>query len=161
MLVAVLLLTALTACKEEKSIFVEIGSLSAKIPSDMRATESDYFDRYYTSLSAAFGVVMLDGQRLVSLGERADITLDEYLEVFISVNKIDKEASGLYFSQKQNAYRFTYLVSSDGVSYTYHNAMLVGGSDAIYYVDISCAEDKASAYKDTFELWANSVRVKQ
>lgn len=159
-LLLALALSSLTACDGERSIYIEIEGLTAKIPSDMRKTQSDYFDLYYTTLSAGFGVVVLDGERLASLGERADITLDEYIEVFLSANGIDREASRLYFNAKQNAYRLTYLVSNDGVSYFFHNVLIAGGTDAIYYVDISCSEDKANSYAQTFELWANSVRVK-
>ena len=154
------MLTSAVACGEERSIYIEIEELTAKIPSDMRRTQSDYFDLYYTTLSAGFGVVVLDEERLTSLGEREDITLNEYVEVFLSANGIDRDKCGLYFSAKQNAYRLTYLVSNDGVSYFFHNVLIAGGADAIYYVDISCSEDKANSYTQTFELWANSVRVK-
>ena len=160
LLVIALFTSALVGCGKERSIYIEIEGLTAKIPVDMRPTASDYFDLYYTTLSAGFGVVVLDGERLTALGERADITLHEYIEVFLMANGIDREACGLYYSAKQNAYRLTYLVSNDGVSYFFHNVLIAGGSNAIYYVDISCSEDIANSYTQTFELWANSVRVK-
>ncbi len=154
------MLAGLIGCSEDGGfIHVTVGELTAKLPRDMRPTTSDYYDLYYTSLATSFGVVVLDSEKLVSLGERADLTLDEYLETFLSVNGIDRTESGLYFSAKQNAYRLTYLSSPDGENYRYHNTLIVGGKSAIYYVDISCDEDKAQGYEQTFILWANGVKL--
>ncbi len=157
----ILISLSLVGCADADDGFnrITLGTLSAKLPKDLRPTESDYYDLYYTTPSCDVGIVRLDAARLTELNERADITLDEYVEVFLSANGVDREQSGLYFSPKQNAYRLTFLSSQDGVEYIYHNVVLAGGADAIYYVRMSCAESKAQGYEPTFEMWANSIRV--
>ena len=139
--------------------YVTFGAITVKLPADLRPTESDYYDRYYTAPSCEVGIVRLDADRLEALDEKADITLDEYVEIFLTANGVDRTQSGLYFNAKQNAYRLSFLSSNDGEAYTYHNVVLAGGSDGIYYVSISCPENKAEGYKPTFDMWANSVRV--
>ena len=164
-LVALLLLVAILACSavscaaDPVDTMYEESGLKFLIPSVMRRGVSEVYDIYFSTLTYAFGAFEIDKEFLESEDLPVDMTTGEYVDFYFEINDISKEDCKVTRDEERDAYLFSYSISSDGELYVYHNCIVLGGAESIWYVEFYCDYNDASSLEKTFDVYLKYVET--
>lgn len=137
----------------------EKDGLSFYLPTLMREIKSDYYDICYATVVYSFGAIKLTPDFLASEGLAEDTGAKEYTDYYFEINGISRDECEIVYREKQNAYAFSYSVSSDGVNYDYNYCVILEGEGCLWYTVFTCAYDDAATYLGSFEMYSKHIEV--
>jgi hypothetical protein len=159
-LLTVIAITALlVSCADSNDVSYTENGISFTLPKSMRRTHSDVYEICFTTPATSFNVMKLDSDKLAELGLDRGMNAEEYKDFFIEENGIDRSQLELEYKADKKAYVFNYSLSPDDQNYTFYYVMIIQGSDAAWFVSMTCESDLANDYIPTFKIWERSVSV--
>ena len=153
-------LLCLYSCADKNDTTYTIDGLTFTIPTNMRRSEEEKYDIYFSTYTTAFIAMKIDEEFLTKEKLPEDTDAKAYVDILFDLNDIDKEQCEVSYSESQKAYKFHFSNSPDNVDYTFNYCVVLDGVDCVWYVVMMCNYEDASGYLPTFEIWGNSIRAK-
>ena len=162
-LVSVLLL-GLCACadtvKYENVTYRENG-IEFFLPSSMRRESVDGYDFYFSNLAASiiFTAVKVDEELLRDLDIDGPVNDEEYVNILIERNKLDKEKMYYNYDEVRGHYNFRYSYEdADGFA-TFYYIVVIGDESNLWYIEMCCKNEDSNTHLETFKTWKRNIKV--
>jgi hypothetical protein len=152
-----LLSLCLISC--EKSRVHTVGELSLKVPEKLRVSHMEGYDLYLSTMECALSVQKLNDETLAETGLSVNDGLEALVDNYFVKNKIDKSQCYLTYVEEQNAYKFRYSITMDKENYYFHYIVMVGGKEAVYFIDMICDYEKSLEFLPEFDKWGNTAKL--
>lgn len=145
--------------------------LSYKLPTYLKSFPLSGINAAYknTNDTVFVFVVMFTEEALASEGLAADVTVEEYVTHFISQNGFDEEGMELELEYNDDKTKVSFDVvigsdpnaeeASEEAEFQYFYYTFVRGTNAVYMVQMFCAEADATRYVGLFKEWSGSMRA--
>lgn len=143
----------------EKNRIHTVGELTLKVPEKLRVSHMEGFDLYLSTMECAVFVQELNDEVLAETGLSVNDGLKALVDNYFVKNKIDKSQCYLTYAEEQNAYKFRYSMSEDMETYYFHYIVMIGGKEAVYFIDMVCDYDMSLDFLPEFDKWGNTAKI--
>ena len=134
--------------------------LEFTLRNDMRRSETDDYDFYFTNLAGTmvFSASKVNSKVLSSVGLDSSASPQNYVDAIIERNGFDREMIYYSYDESRGIHSFRYSIGDDSGGIFYYVAVL-GDAGNVWYVEMVCSEEDSGLYVDRFDTFKNSLRT--
>ena len=137
----------------------EENGLKLRLPENMRRSDIDGYDFYFSNLAIVFTAVKFDSQFLTDQGVSADIDAKGYAEAYVEKRQLDKKSIYYLEEPEYDRYSFRYTYTLEDGSDVFYYVVIIGTSGNLWYIEMTCDQENSGDYITEFEVWRKNMKT--